>query len=50
MQTFWTFVFGTGAGYAVAIFTWDKVHTWLIGEKAKVDSLRAKIAALRAKL
>lgn len=41
-------------GYVAAAFTWDKLHTWIIGESAKAAALRQKVrdleASARAKL
>jgi hypothetical protein len=37
-------------GYVLAIFTWDKVHTFIIGAGAKADALRDKARALEASL
>ncbi len=41
------FSLGAAGGYAAAVFTWEPVHTWLVGVETKVASLQARIRALR---
>jgi hypothetical protein len=36
-------------GYAASIFTWQKIHTWIIGAEAKATQLRDKARALMAR-
>lgn len=37
-------------GYIAAVFTWDRLHAWIIGAGAKIDSLRAKARELADKV
>ncbi len=48
-MNFWLIALSAAGGYVAAIFTWDKVHTFLIGAQAKADALRTRAAALEAK-
>jgi hypothetical protein len=36
-------------GYVAAIFTWQAIHTWIIGAEAKAAQLRDRAKALVAK-
>jgi hypothetical protein len=38
------------AGYVLAIYTWTPVRTWMTGAEQELASLRARSAALEAKL
>ncbi len=38
-----------GGGYAAAIFTWDRIHTWIVGAEVKAQQLRDRAKALLAK-
>ena len=33
-------------GYALAIFTWDSLHTWYVGAAAKAQALRLQAIAV----
>lgn len=35
-------------GYVLAVFTWDKVHTFFVGAEAKIQQLRDKVKSLQA--
>ena len=37
-------------GYAASVFTWEPIHTWLVGAKAKIAAFEQKIKDLKAKL
>lgn len=47
MLTF-AFVATFAAGYAASVFTWDKLHTWIVGAEEKASQLRARAKALMA--
>lgn len=49
MWTFFGYALVAAGGYAAAVFTWDKIHTWIIGVEAKVDALRQKAKELAGK-
>ena len=38
------------AGYVAAVFTWDYVHTFIIGAEAKVKSLIEQARSLEQKV
>jgi len=38
------------AGYVAAVFTWDRIHTAIIGMEEKIRDLRARARALEQKL
>lgn len=45
-----TIIASFAGGYAAAIFTWDRIHTWWIGAEAKAAQLRDKAKELIAKV
>lgn len=49
-QMFWLGAAIFAGGYVASIFTWEKVHTFLIGAEEKALQLRDKARALEAKL
>lgn len=44
-----TFVGGTAAGYALAIYTWPAARAFLAGAEAEIARLMSKLAALQDK-
>lgn len=38
------------AGYVAAVFTWDRIHTLVLGAEQKIRDLRARARALEQKL
>lgn len=48
--TFWLNIFWLVIGYAAAIFTWQWLHTQIVGIEEKALQLRAKARDLEAKL
>jgi len=48
LKTFTMLACGAG-GYVLAVFTWDKLHSWIIGAEAKAKQLRDRAKALAAK-
>lgn len=48
LKAFTFFAVFTG-GYVAAIFTWQAIHTWIIGAEAKAAQLRDRAKALVAK-
>lgn len=37
-------------GYVLAVFTWDRIHTFIVGAEAKALQLRDRAKALMAKV
>ena len=49
-QTFWMNI-GCGiAGYAAAVFTWDRIHTFIVGAEQKILALRDEARQLETNL
>lgn len=49
-MTFWIGLALFAGGYAASIYTWDHVHTWVVGVETKIRALEDKAKALRSNL
>lgn len=38
------------AGYAASIYSWPKVHLWIVGVETAVRSLEERIKVIKAKI